>query len=119
MKGSNGMHPQYQKMMDRMDDNNQAKKKTLMMTMAKQVNFGETGFHPFVVRYIPKPVQIIWMCRFPLVPTYKIRQAGANIRIRPFLLSASNIVLQENNRSLIFFRHASHQGLEDTVTVRP
>ena len=86
-----------------MDDNNQAKKATLMMTMAKKVNFGETGFHPFVfvVGYISKPVRIIRLCRFPLVPTYKIRKAGANVQIRPFLLilSASNIVLQENIRS--------------------
>ena len=57
-----------------------------------------------VIQYAPTPVQILWLRRFNLVPMYTIWLAGANLRFRPFILSALTIVLQENDQSLIFPR---------------
>jgi len=72
---------------------------------------GADWFSSCVVGNVPKPVQILWLRRFDLVPMCTIRPAGLNLQIWPFILSASAIVLQENNWSLIFFPH-EHESVK-------
>jgi hypothetical protein len=74
-----------------------------------------TGFHPVWDISYQKPcflVQILQLCRFNSVPTYKIRPAGANLQIQP-------IVLQETDRMLIFFPHASANQQHDNYIRSP
>ena len=51
--------------------------------------------------------QILLLRRFKLVHSHKVGPAGANLQIRPFVLSASVIILQDNDRSSNFFAHES------------
>ncbi len=72
-----------------------------------------TGFHS-VWCDVPTPVevQILWLCRFYLVSTYKVQPAGANLQIQPFILSASVIILQEKLIADLFCAQESELSMQ-------